>query len=430
MKRTSQKVDGKARGIPRGQATRLLAERGTPSSRLRIVDAIRDAIASVSCSPLRTVLMSLGTGLAVGTAVATIGLGDSAGSAVSSAFDRLRATSVTFIDNAPRKTPAALSEASERAVTRLTGVVSAGLMWGLGEGQLFTVSRIPSSAASDQAAEASLPITAASPNALSTAGAILLSGRLYDHGMDVRHESVALLGQDAARQLAITRVDFSPTLYVDGKPFTVIGIIRQTRLNTGSLVGVIIPPGAVRDVPGQATSARQLFVRTGAGAAQLVGREGPYAVDPYQPSRIGADVPIDPTQLRNRVNGQVTALLLAVAIVTLVVGMISIANITLLSVVQRKSEIGLRRSVGAAPRHITALVISEAALTGVIGGLIGASAGVLVTSIVSASKGWTPVLNPLLVLVAPVTGGGAGILAGLYPAWRASKITPIAALRQ
>jgi putative ABC transport system permease protein len=172
------------------------------------------------------------------------------------------------------------------------------------------------------------------------------------------------------------------------------------------------------------------MVRTDPGAAQLIGRQGPLAIDPLHPRAIAASVPEDPTALRQSVNSSLTSLLLAIALIALGVGVIAIANTTLLSVIQRRAEIGLRRSVGAAPRHIAVMVVTEAVLTGAIGGLIGTSAGVLIVSAVCASHGWSPVLDPALLLFAPAAGAVAGLLAGLYPAWRASRVSPISALQR
>ena len=420
-----------SRRARRRDATAALTRLGVAPSRLPVRDALREASLNVARAPLRTVLTSMGTVLAVGTAIATIGLADSASGAVSDAFNQLRATTVTFTDNNPQQEPPALTEAGEKSLDRLHGVVSSGLLWNLGNnGQLFTVSRISQPDPTGQAT-ASLPMTAASPGALATAGAITSTGRLYDEGMDHRHDLVALLGSAAASQLGISSVALSPAIYVGGVRLTVIGIVHSTTLASEVLLGVIIPPGAVQAIPGQgSTETRQIIVQTAPGAAQLIGRQGPYALDPYQPSRISAAVPIDPSHLRNQVSGPVTSLLLAVAIVALVVGVIAITNTTLLSVIQRRPEIGLRRSVGAAPRHIAVLIVSEAALIGVIGGLIGTSTGVLITATVSASKGWEPVLDPALILSAPLVSTIAGLIAGLYPAWRASRVSPITALER
>ena len=414
----------------RRTAAAALAQIGVPPSRLTIRDAWREALLAVTRAPLRTVLTSMGTVLAVGTAIATIGLSNSAAGAVSGTFDALRATIVTFSNNNRFLRPPDLTDKAEKPLDRLNGVVSAGLIWNLGSpGHLFQIGRTVPQPGQPQIG---LPITAASVGGLQTVGAKVYTGRLYDAGMDHRGDNVALLGSTAARQLGITGVGVSPVIFIGSVPFTVIGIVSKAPLDPGALLGVIVPPGAAAAIAGPfgAYGFRQIMVRTEPGAAQLIGRQGRFAIDPLHPSEISASVPTDPGRLRQSVNSSLTSLLLAIALIALGVGVIAIANTTLLSVFQRRAEIGLRRSVGAAPRHIAVMVVSEAVLTGAIGGLIGTSVGVLVISAVCASHGWAAVLDPRLLVAAPAAGAVAGLLAGLYPAWRASRVSPISALQR
>lgn len=141
-------------------------------------------------------------------------------------------------------------------------------------------------------------------------------------------------------------------------------------------------------------------------------------------------MPIDPAQLRASIGASLASLLLAVAVIGLAMGIVAIAITTLLSVSQRRAEIGLRRSVGAAPRHIAVLVLSESGMTGTVGAVIGSSLGIIAISVVCASRGWAAVLAPALLALTPAAGAAAGLLAGLYPAWRASRVSPIQALQR
>jgi putative ABC transport system permease protein len=422
------------RGLPSrsvSQTRAALGALGLAPTRLTAADALREAVRTVTRSPLRTVLTSMGTVLAVGTAIATIGLASSASGAVAGTFNVLRATTVVFTDNNPQQRPPALTEAGQSALDRLHGVIGAGLMWNLSSaGSMVPVSRTSQPDPTGQLV-AELPVTVASPAALATTGAVTSSGRLYDTGMDRRHDLVCLLGPAAASQLGITSVAIAPVIYAGGTPLTVVGILKAAPGADGALLGVVIPPGAAGAMPPDGTPGPvQMIVRTVPGGAQLIGKEGPYALDPYDPGRIGVSVPIDPTLLRNEVSGSLTSLLLALAVVALAVGVIAITNTTLLSVISRRAEIGLRRSVGAAPRHVAALVLIEAALVGAVGGVIGTSVGVLIVGAVSAARGWAPVLAPVILVVATPVAAAAGLLAGLYPAWRASRITPISALQR
>ena len=261
---------------PRGGIRRWrLAEIGVIPSRLRARDAVHDAVLAVSRAPLRTVLSSVGTVLAVGTAVSTIGLSESAAGAVSGTFNSTLATEVVFVNGELHSSfPPDLNVAAERPLDRLHGVVKAGLEWQLGgQARLFGVSRT----AQSNGTAPKLPVIAASAGGLAVIGARVSMGRLFDAGMDSRRDMVALLGADAARQLGISGVGESPVIYVGGTAFTLIGIVDRAPVDPGALTGVVIPDSTSAALVGStvAASNRQIMVRTAAGAAQIVGLAGP-----------------------------------------------------------------------------------------------------------------------------------------------------------
>lgn len=125
-----------------------------------------------------------------------------------------------------------------------------------------------------------------------------------------------------------------------------------------------------------------------------------------------------------------SSLLLVLAAITLLIGMVGIANTTLIAVVERTPEIGLRRAVGARPRHVTGQFLTETTAIGTVGGLIGTALGILTVIVVALAQSWTAIMNPLFTLPAPLIGAVTGLLAGLYPAWRAARIEPLEALRR
>ena len=165
------------------------------------------------------------------------------------------------------------------------------------------------------------------------------------------------------------------------------------------------------------------------GAAQLIGRQAPIALSPNDPDRLDVSVPSEPKAVKAKVEEDINALFLLLGGVSLLVGALGIANVTLVSVLERVGEIGLRRAVGAARRHIAAQFLVESTILGFLGGLLGASLGAVVIVGVSVAKDWVPVLDPRIPLLAPLAGALIGLLSGVYPAWRAASIEPIAALR-
>src|SRR5690606_7685592 len=148
-----------------------------------------------------------------------------------------------------------------------------------------------------------------------------------------------------------------------------------------------------------------------------VARQAPVAIDPNQPELLQVNAPPKPGELRRDVIGDVNALFLVLGGVALLVGGLGIANVTLLSVLERISEIGLRRALGATRWHIAGQFLLESVMVGLLGGLIGTAAGVLTTVGISAFRDWTPLLDPRLAAVSPLLGALIGLLAGGYPAW-------------
>jgi putative ABC transport system permease protein len=380
---------------------------------------IGEAIMSVVRQPVRSLLCALGTVIAVGAFTTTEGLTTSASNAVAASFNELQATTVVF------QGPSTLSDSDVTRLTHLRGVVDAGLVWDLHDQQPVQVGVGPSPAGQVQAP---LAVTAMSASALPTIGATLESGRFYDATADRYHQMVALLGSDAAAELGISSTLGQPAINVMGVTVTVVGIVSSAQQESQALFGVIVPPYVAEVMAGRGP-ARQVIARTSPGAAQLIGRQGPIELDPWSPGAVSAEVPPDPTTLRSQVEGSLNALLSVLSFAGLGVGFLSIMAVTVMSVAQRRTEIGLRRAVGYSRKQIAMLIMLEASAVGVLGGVIGASGGVLATSAISSLNHWTPVMNPLVVLVAPLIGIGIGALAGVDPAGRAARITPMAALR-
>ncbi|HET9898883.1 MAG TPA: ABC transporter permease [Streptosporangiaceae bacterium] len=173
-----------------------------------------------------------------------------------------------------------------------------------------------------------------------------------------------------------------------------------------------------------------MVILTDPGAAQVVASEAPRAIDPNDPGTLTAVAPPDPASLRGQVQGSVSTLFLGLAAVALIVGGIGIANMTLVSVLERTSEIGLRRAVGAKRQHVVGQFMLESGFTGLAGGVVGTCAGILVVVLVAVSKTWTVTLPAGLPAGAPLLGLAVGVVSGAYPAFRAGSVQPVEALRR
>src|SRR6185437_77300 len=178
--------------------------------------------------------------------------------------------------------------------------------------------------------------------------------------------------------------------------------------------------------PQPQTNPASVFIATALGAAGQIGAEAPYAINPQDPHRYQVTVPPDPEQaLDEHVSQNLTVLFYALAGICLLIGAAGIANTTLVAMLERIKEIGLRRTFGARRAHIVAQFLGEATALGLFGGMAGAALGAWVAVAVAVIHHWTPVISPLTLLPAPLAGATTGLLAGLYPAWRASRIEPV-----
>jgi putative ABC transport system permease protein len=282
----------------------------------------------------------------------------------------------------------------------------------------------------DPSAPATLgpPVMAASPGLLDAVRGKVVTGRFFDAGHDSRADRVVVLGARAAEALGINRVDSQPSIFIGDHSYTVLGIIDGVERRSDLLDAVIIPMGTAR-ADFALAGAEELQIQIEIGAGALVARQAPIALDPNAPENFSVIAPTGKSGLQENVQADVNIVFLILGFIALLAGGLGIANVTLLSVMERVGEIGLRRSLGATTRNIAWQFIVESAVIGLLGGLVGSAVGTFAVVIVSLVQGWTPILDIWLVLGSALLGAVVGLLAGLYPALRASRIEPVTALR-
>ena len=399
-------------------------------SRMLMRDLVSESVAGTLTRPGRTTLTVLGAVLGIAALVATLGLASTAGNQIVGHFDELSATTIS-VENvrsgffSSNQMLSVIPFDAEQRLTRLNGVVSAGTMSRVPVNGLFK--SVPINDSQSQI-EHSIDIYAASPGLLETVRASLATGRFFDSGHSERRDPVAVLGPGAAARLNINRVDQQPAVFISGTPLVVIGILDDVERETILLDSVIIPNGTARSMFGLLSPA-EVHVRTEIGAAQLIGRQAPLALSPDDPDALRVNLPPEPRRVEAAVASDINSLFLLLGGVALLVGGIGIANVTLVSVLERVGEIGVRRALGAGRRHIALQFLAESAAMGLLGGIVGASLGVLTIVAVSAAQQWTPVLEPWIPFAAALLGGVVGLLAGAYPSLRAASLEPVEALR-
>jgi putative ABC transport system permease protein len=256
----------------------------------------------------------------------------------------------------------------------------------------------------------------------------VVTGRYFDAGHVDRSDRVVVIGSRAAESLGINRVDSQPSIFIGERPYTVIGIVDGMERRPDMLDSVILPMGTAR-TDFDITAPEELQIRIAVGAGALVSEQAPIALDPNAPETFDVSAPRSGNDLQDDIQADVNVVFLILGAIALLAGGLGIANVTLLSVMERVSEIGLRRALGATRRNIAQQFIVESVVIGLLGGLIGSALGVAAVVAVSVAQGWTPILDPWLAIGAALLGAVVGLAAGAYPALRASKIEPIVALR-
>jgi putative ABC transport system permease protein len=400
--------------------------------RFTFQDLLVEASYGIGARPSRLVMTTLGTVLGIASLVVTIGFAQTAAGQISSQFDAVATTQVVVepgsarSSNGEEQATARLPWDAESRVVRLAGVEKAGLVADVPLGTL-TVTSVPVNDPS-AAATASPPVLAASAGLLDAVRGDVVTGRYFDAGHVDRSDRVVVIGSRAAESLGINRVDSQPSIFIGERPYTVIGIVDGMERRPDMLDSVILPMGTAR-TDFDIVAPEELQIRIAVGAGALVSEQAPIALDPNAPETFDVSAPRSGNDLQDDIQADVNVVFLILGAIALLAGGLGIANVTLLSVMERVSEIGLRRALGATRRNIAQQFIVESVVIGLLGGLIGSALGVAAVVAVSVAQGWTPILDPWLAIGAALLGAVVGLAAGAYPALRASKIEPIVALR-
>jgi putative ABC transport system permease protein len=418
------------------------ARTGLPSPRLSGRDTASEAVAGIVQRPGRALLTMLGTVLGVGAFVAVLGLTATGAGQISRQFTVLEDTTVSVEDNGPANNVAAPGTSpaigfpsdADAIAGHINGVVAAGVWWPV---VLPSSAEFSGSQALSGATSQTINLLAASPGAVRAMGLDLVAGSPLTVYENNTRQHVALIDTTTARALGISsaRLASDPAVFVDGIAYTVVGVYSSaSRVVTDESAMLIPEETALADYgnppPGIGSEEEaQMIVATRIGAAKTVAGQLAAAELPSDPSRLVVTSPASPQSLQSEVSSDLNGLFLILALVSLLIGAVGIANTTLVAVLERTEEIGLRRALGARPRHIATQFLAESTALGTLGGLIGTCIGVATVVVFAATKDWTAILNPVYTLPAPLIGSVVGLLAGVYPALRAAATSPLAALR-
>jgi putative ABC transport system permease protein len=389
------------------------------TSRLLPADLVRVGAVGLRTRRLRAALSALGIAIGIASMVAVLGLSESSRAGLLHRLDRLGTNLLTA---APGQTlagdSATLPDTAQQTLRRVGGVQRVDSVRVL-DATVRRTDRI------DPEETGGITVDAADTGLLQTLGGSMVRGRFLN-GATAATRSV-VLGSLAASSLGIDRP--GALVYIAGRWWTVVGIMAPLELAPELDRAALMGYAAAHRELDEDLSATTVYLRADPSDVERVHAIVPSAANPEHPEEVDVSRPSDALAARAEANNTLTGLFLGLGAVALLVGGIGIANTMVISVLERRSEIGLRRALGATRGHVRAQFLVESLLLAAVGGLAGIVVGSVVTGAYASARGWTTVVPPEALAGGLGAALAIGAAAGLYPAGRAARLSPTEALR-
>jgi len=390
-------------------------------ARLRPADVVRLGSAGLRTRPARVVLSALGIAIGIGAMISVVGISTSSQADLDR---RLAQLGTNLLTVEPGQTlsgeEAHLPEQVVGMIDRIGPVTSVTATGLVAQAHVYRNDHIPAGESGG------IGVLAARTDLLATVDGRVAGGAFLNQA--TAHHPAVVLGATAAQRLGVGISGVAQQVWLGGQWFTVVGILHPVplaeELDSAALVGWPVATGRL----GFDGSSTTVYTRSREDAVEAVRGVLAATANPERPNEVAVSRPSDALAAKRATDRTLEALLLGLGAVALLVGGVGIANTMVISVLERRAEIGLRRALGATRGQIRLQFLVESLLLSALGGAGGVMLGIAVTGVYAATQDW-----PTLVPAWASAGGLAatlliGALAGLYPAIRAARQTPTEAL--
>jgi putative ABC transport system permease protein len=388
---------------------------------LQFSDLTRLSTVGLRTRKLRAGLSALGIAIGVAAIVAVLGLSASSQAGLLNEIDQL-GTNLLTVGNGQTLagSPAELPTTAPAMIGRIAGVQQVQATGTVGGVNAYRNQYVPSVDTN------ALTVQAASLNLLSVVATTVARGHYLNAA--TADEPVAVLGAAAAQRLGIDRVYLGERIWVGDRWLYVAGILRPAVLASAIDSSVLVGYPAAEKYLGFDGHPSTIYLRAHNDQVTAVDDLLAATANPENPSQVNVSQPSSALVAQADAKSALNGLFLGLGAVALLVGAVGVANIMIISVLERRSEIGLRRALGATKSHIRSQFLSEAVLLGVLGGAMGVALGAASTAVYADAKHWA------VVIPTEAWAGGiaaslvVGALAGFLPAVRAARLSPTRAL--
>ena len=401
--------------------------------RLRAEDLVRTATVGLRARKLRAVLSGLAIAVGIAAVVSVLGITRSSESALLAEIDQIGTNLLTVTNGQDLSgQEVELPAQAGGMIGRAAGVMHVAATTELSSFTIFRTSKMPGYATNG------LELRETDASLLVTLGGSLRQGAFLNP-VTSRYPA-AVLGYQAAVALGIdrlgqfgqtgaTRIWVSDPGGVTGHWLTVVGILNPVPLASEIDSSVLVGAPIARQSFGYDGHPGRIYVRTVTSQTDRTAALLGSTAWPEHPDQVQVSRPSDALTARIAVQDSQTALYLGLGAIAILAGGLGIANVMVISVLERRAEIGLRRALGAARGHVGGQFLGDALLLAAIGGGAGATIGIVVTVAVARAHAWTPSITPASVWGGVGVALAVGAVAGCYPALRAARLSPTDALR-